>query len=65
MVQSLEERGAGEFNGLGYETDVGNVELGHHDTANVVFRVGDEFVDEDVVVNCVADTAADNANGEG
>lgn len=27
--------------------------------------VGDEFGDEDVVVNCVADAAADDADGEG
>jgi len=30
-----------------------------------VFGVGDEFVDEDVVVGCVADGAADDADGEG
>lgn len=60
----MQERRASQLDGLGDESRVCNIELGDHDAADVVFGVGDEFRDEDVVVDRVADAAADDADGE-
>lgn len=63
--QALEQAGAGQLDGFGDVGDVFDAELVHHGAADVVFGVGDEFVDEDVVIDRVADDAADDADGEG
>ena len=65
VSDAVEEGGAGELDGVGDGGDVGDVEAGGHGAADVVFGVGDEFGDEDVVVCGVADGAADDADGEG
>jgi hypothetical protein len=44
---------------------VGDVELESHGSANHFCGVGHEFVDEDIVVDAVADAATDDANGKG
>jgi len=41
-----------------------NVEFQRHGAADVVDGVGDEFADEDIVIDAVADAAADDADGE-
>ena len=64
QLDFLEEGGAsegdGRFDGLG----VGDAEFELHGAADVVDGVGGEFGDEDVVVGCVSDGAADDADGE-
>ena len=64
-LEILEQRGSGELDGF---ADVGRVfdtELERHGAADVVFGVGDEFVDEDVVVGGVTDGATNDTDGEG
>lgn len=65
LLDPLQQRRAREFDGLGDVGHVGDVEFFRHDDANVVFGVGEELGDEDVVVSRVADAAADNAHREG
>jgi hypothetical protein len=54
-----------EMNCLGDQRHIGDVELCHHYTADVLRRCRDKFRNKDVVVDGVADTAAYNANREG
>lgn len=61
----FEEGGAGEDDGFADDGGVGDAEFELHGAADVVDYVGGEFGDEDVVVGCVADRTADDANGEG
>lgn len=65
VAEFVEEGRACEFDGFGDVGCVGDVEFCEHDAADVVCGAGDEFGDEDVVVDCVADAAADDADGEG
>jgi hypothetical protein len=55
----------GQLNGVDDVRYVRDVEFGHHQPADVVRGIGDEFLDEDVEVDCVADGAADHADREG
>lgn len=64
-LELVEQGGAGEGDGFADEGGVFDAQVQGHGAADVVFGVGDEFVDEDVVVGCVADGAADDADGEG
>ena len=64
QIEFFEQRGTGQLDGLGDDGDARDVELGRHDAADVVLRVGDELVDEDVVVDCITDGAADDADCE-
>ena len=61
----FEEGGAGEDDGRFDGFGVRDAEFELHGAADVVDGVGGEFGDEDVVVGCVPDRAADHANGEG
>ena len=61
----VEEGGAGEGDGGEDGFGVRDAELEFHGPADVVDGVVGEFGDEDVVVGCVADGAADDADGEG
>ena len=61
----LDEGGAGKGDGGGDGFGVRDAELEFHGAANVVDCVVGEFGDEDVEVGCVADGAADDADGEG
>jgi hypothetical protein len=60
--QLRQQRGAGELDGLGDEGFVSDMEIAQHDAADVMLGVDDEFRDEDVVVDAVADGAADYAD---
>jgi len=64
-LELVEQGGAGEGDGFADEGGVFDAQVQGHGAADVVFGVGDEFVDEDVVVGCVANGAADDADGEG
>ena len=63
-LELFEQGGAGQgdrgLDGFGG----GDVEVFDHGAADVVDRIGDEFVVEDVVVDGVAYAAADDADGE-
>ena len=61
----VEEGGAGEGDGRDDGFGVRDAELEFHGPANVVDCIVGEFGDEDVVVGCVADGAANDADGEG
>ena len=61
----VEEGDAGEADGRHDGLWVRDAEFEFHCAANVVNCVGGEFGEEDVVVGCVANGAADDANGEG
>lgn len=61
----LEERRTGQTDCFFDEVWVGNVKVDGHCATDVVDSVGYELGDEDVVVDCVADGAADYADGEG
>ena len=61
----VQQRGAGEGDGFGDVAGVGDAELEFHRAADVVDGVGHELADEDVVVDGVADGAADDTDGEG
>lgn len=61
----IEEGGAGEGDGRNNGFWIRDAEFEFHCAANVVDCVGGESGDEDVVVGCVADGAADDADGEG
>lgn len=61
-MEFLEHGGTGELDCCRDLRDGGDVESESHGAANVVHRVGLEFVDEDVVVSCIADGAADDAD---
>lgn len=63
-LQFFQERSAGELDGFADVGRIGDVELRDHHAANEVFRIGDELGNEDVVVDCVPDAAADDADGE-
>lgn len=65
VADFVEEGGACELDGFGDVGWVGDVEFCEHDSADVVRCAGNEFGDEDIVVDCVADAAADDADGEG
>jgi len=64
QLEAVEQADAGELDGLGDVGDVCDAELVDHGAADVVFGVGDELVEEDVVVDGVADDGADDADGE-
>lgn len=55
LAEAVEQRGAGELDCFGDERGICDVELGARELADVVFCVGLELGDEDVVVDCVAD----------
>ena len=61
----VEERGGGEGDGRGDGFGVRDAELEFHGPANVVDCVVGEFGIVDVEVGCVADGAADYADGKG
>lgn len=61
----FEEGGAGEGDGGLNGFGVGDAEFELHGAADVVDGVGNEFGCEDVVVDCVADSASDDADCEG
>ena len=61
----IQEGGPGEGDGGLNRFWVCDAELEFHGPADVVDGVGGEFVDEDIEVGCVADGAADDADGEG
>lgn len=65
QLDLLQQGGPGQLNGFGDLRHGGDVELEDHGAADVVLGVGDEFVEEDVVVDGVADRAADDADGKG
>lgn len=60
----VEQRSAGEEDGLADVGGVGDVEAERHGAADVRGDAWDKFINEDVVVGCIADAAADNADGE-
>ena len=64
-VEGREQGCSREGDGLLDVGDVGDAELELHGAANVVGCGGDEFVDEDVVVDAVANGPSDDADGEG
>lgn len=64
-LELVEQGRAGEGDGFADEGGVFDAQVQGHGAADVVFGVGDKFVDEDVVVGRVADGAADDADGEG
>lgn len=61
----VEEGGAREGDGRHDGLWVRDAEFEFHGATNVVDCIGGEFGDEDVVVGCVADGAADDADGQG
>ncbi len=65
MVEERKERSTGIFDGVSDVSCVCNAEFVDHSTANEVLGVGDEFVDEDVVVNCVAYDRNELGEGNG
>jgi hypothetical protein len=65
LSQPFQQGGPRQLDGVGDVGHVGDVQVLEHDAADVVFGVGEEFVEENVVVDGVADAAADDADGEG
>lgn len=53
-----------ECDGVADVSGVCNAELELHGATDVLDCVGDEFLDEDIVIGGIADSAADDANGE-
>ena len=64
-LQVLQQTRASDFDGFGDVGEVVDPEVEQHSTADVFFGVGDEFADKDVVVGCVPNDTADDANSEG
>ena len=64
QLQFVDQRCAGEHNGFPDVCRVFDSELEDHGAANIFGCVGDEFVDEHIVVGRVADAAADDADCE-
>ena len=64
-TEFVEEGGSGQDDGGADGVRVRDAEVEFHGAADVVEGVVGEFGGEDVVVGCVADGAADDADGEG
>ena len=64
LANALDERYGSKLDGVGDGAQIRDVELRGHDAADVGLRVGDEFRDEDIEVDGVADCAADDADRE-
>lgn len=58
LIEFLEQGGTCQLNGLSNHWDARDVEFGDHDAPDIVLCVRDEFVDEDVIVDRVANGAA-------
>lgn len=65
QAEFIEQGSAGEFDRMDNQGYGGYIQSGHHRASNIVFRIGDEFVDKNVVVCRVANCAPDDADGEG
>ena len=60
----VEQGSGGEFDCFGDEADVRDAEFEHHSAADILDGVRLELLCEDVVVDGVADSAADDADGQ-
>ena len=60
----VEQGSGGQFDGFGDKADVGDAEFKDHGATDVLDGVGLELLGEDVVVDGVADGAADDADGQ-
>lgn len=65
LVQQRQQAGTRKFDGHTDVCFVSDAELVDHGTADHLRGVGNEFVDEDVVVDAISYRAADHANGKG
>lgn len=65
VADLVQQRGTGQFDYFANQLDIGDVELLHHYSTNVVCCLGNKLGDEDVVVDGVANAAAYYANREG
>lgn len=63
-LQLFQQRSTGELDSFADVGRIGDVQLRAHHATNEVFRVGNELGNENVIVDRVADAAADDANGE-
>jgi hypothetical protein len=64
-LQAVQQARSSESYGVRDVSGVRDAELELHGTANVFDGIGDEFLDKNVVVGGVADSAADDANRQG
>lgn len=63
LAQTFQQRAGGDLDGCRDVLGVCDVELCHHDAADVMLGVRDEFGKEDVVVDAVADAASHDTDG--
>lgn len=64
-LQAVQQARSSESDGVRDVSSVGDAQLELHGAANVFDGIGDEFLDKNVVVGGVANSAADDTNGQG